>query len=318
MRGDGVTRGLGARRYTALEHRFEVRCDHAPLAAHLDWMLADLADPDPDPDRVVAGRAADDPPPVTYEVQADGEAVTVLVDGEALVTRTTIRRAVGMLVWHINQQAIASPPHGQVVLHAAALARDGAVLVLPAHMEAGKTTLAAGLVDRGWAYLSDEAAVLTAPPATVRAYPKPVSIDPGSQEVLAHWRPTPPPDLPGDLTRGQWQVPVGSRPGGTVLSSGPLAAVVLPRYEDGATTRLTPLSRAHGVARTAECAFAWQRPDLRERFAVLVAAARAAHFAELRSGDLQAACDRIEQWWSGLPAPEGADAQRSSSTSSGA
>lgn len=272
--------------YAGLDHRFVVRCDHAALAARLEAALATLAT---DGEAGASG--------VRYEITGEADRFAVRADGEELAGSASAKRALGTLAWHVNRCAIESAVGDHVVLHAAAVARDGRALVLPAAMESGKTTLAAGLIDRGWAYLSDEAAALTLDGTTVRAYPKPLSIDPGSQQVLAHWRPDAVDDEPASLQRGQWQVAATARPGGQVVAEAAIAAVVLPRYEEGAATALAPLSRATAMARAAECAFAWQGEQLRERFAALAAAVRASACGELVVGDLDAACEAVARFW---------------------
>lgn len=271
--------------YAGLGHRFGVRCDHPGVAAYLEAAFATLADP------------AADSPPGWYALSGIDDRLDLTYDGEVLAEDASARRAVGMLTWHVNRCAIDSATADHVVVHAAALARDGHVLMLPAAMEAGKTTLAAGLIDRGWAYLSDEAAALTRDGRRVRAYPKPLSVDPGSQHLLDDWAPPVPADAPSSLRAGQWQVPATSRAGGRVVADGPLGGIVLPRYEQGAETRLTPLARAVTVARVATCVFAWQGPQLRWRFEALASAVRRSRCAELVVGDLDAACATIERWW---------------------
>lgn len=279
--------------YAALGHRFVVRCDHPAVAAYLDTALATLACDDR---RTTTSGSTD---PVCYEITRDDDRdrFATYVDGEELATAASARRAIGMVIWHVNRSAVESAVADHVVLHAAAVARDGQALVLPAAMEAGKTTLAAGLIDRGWAYLTDEAVALPLDGSRVRAYPKPLSIDAGSQEVLADWRPPDVDDALPPLRRGQWQVPATARPGGSVTAEAELGAIVLPRYTEGADTALSPLSRAATMARAAECTFAWQGEQLRERFAALAAAVRRSACGELVVGDLDAACETVEAFW---------------------
>lgn len=293
--GMTTVRELGP--YAGLGHRFVVRCAHPEMAAYLDRALATLACEDhPEPSSGAAESAW-----ICYEVTGDDERFAVTAAGESLTASASARRAVAVLLWHVNRRAIDSAVTDHVVLHAAAVARGGQALVLPAEMEAGKTTLAAGLIDRGWAYLTDEAAALALHRARVRAYPKPLSIDPGSQEVLAHWAPPAGDHIPSSLTSGQWQVPVTARPGGSVAAEAEVAAFVLPRYAAQADTTLTPLTRASAMARIAECAFAWRGDPVRERFAALAAAVRRSVCAELVIGELDEACDAIEAFWETRP-----------------
>jgi hypothetical protein len=62
-------------------------------------------------------------------------------------------------------------------------------------MESGKTTLTAGLVRSGWSYLTDEAVAFDWDTGRSRPFPKPLSVDPGSQHLfpeLARRRRPPP------------------------------------------------------------------------------------------------------------------------------
>lgn len=276
--------------YAGFDHRFVVRCQQPALAAHLEAALATLA--------CSAGTREVD---THYELVGDDDRLAVLADGEELAASASAGRAIGVLAWHVNRCAVQSVAHDHVVVHAAAVARRGRALLLPAVMEAGKTTLAAGLIDRGWSYLSDEAAAVAPDGTTVRAYPKPLSIDPGSQQVLAHWRPAPVDGAPASLQQGQWQVPATARPGGRVVPAAELAAVVLPRYHAGAATVLTRVSRASALARVAECTFAWHGARLPQRFAALAAAVRHSDCAELVTGDLDEACAAVERFWTTVP-----------------
>lgn len=279
--------------FAGLDHRFVVHCDHPAVATYLERALAPLACDG----HAETSDGATDIAWVRYEIASDGGRFAVTAAGESLTTSASARRAISVLLWHVNRGAVASAVADHVVLHAAAVARAGRALVLPAEMEAGKTTLAAGLVDRGWAYLTDEAVALTLDGGRVRAYPKPLSIDPGSQAVLAHWAPPAVEHAPPSLGRGQWQVPATARPGGSVAGEAEIAAIVLPCYAARAETTLTPLARATAMSRIAECAFAWEGDPLRERFAALAAAVRRSACGELVVGDLGEACDAIEAFW---------------------
>lgn len=72
-----------------------------------------------------------------------------------------------------------------VVLHAAAAqAPDGKVVVLPSPPGSGKSTLVAGLAQRGWTYLGDESATIRSRDLSVVPYPKPLDLDSTSLSAL--------------------------------------------------------------------------------------------------------------------------------------
>jgi hypothetical protein len=70
------------------------------------------------------------------------------------------------------------------VVHAAGVVRDGIAVVLPGDPGAGKSTLAASLLRRGFGYLSDEAVGLRADDQAVLGYPKRLALDLGSWSLF--------------------------------------------------------------------------------------------------------------------------------------
>lgn len=218
--------------FRALRYAFEVRGVDAEVIAHVGHVLGDLA----------AGDGGGGPRSV-YDLRRGADGHWCLVAGGVPVTRTrSAGRAVSSLLWHVNRQAVARTDD-RVLLHAAVVARDGTGVVLPAAMEAGKTTLTAALVRAGYGYLSDELAAIDPDTGLVEAYPKPLSIDAGSWSVLAALRPDLPPPLVAS-TAAQWHVPASDVPGGRVVATVRPRLLVWPRYERGAQTRLEPLPPA--------------------------------------------------------------------------
>jgi hypothetical protein len=87
-----------------------------------------------------------------------------------------VERLLGHAVWDLH----ATVPKGSrdfVFLHAGAVVRDDRALVLPAAMDAGKSSLVVALLELGFRYLSDELGAID--PVTGRAYPFPkrISLD---------------------------------------------------------------------------------------------------------------------------------------------
>jgi energy-coupling factor transporter ATP-binding protein EcfA2 len=102
---------------------------------------------------------------------------------------------------------------GQLLLHAGGVAApDGRVVVIHGPSGSGKTTLTASLVGAGLAYLTDETVCLDPDTLAVEPYPKPLTVKPGSQEVLSHLRPA---EERVDSASGNWQLDpssLGGRP----------------------------------------------------------------------------------------------------------
>ena len=63
-----------------------------------------------------------------------------------------------LLEWSMNW-CIATHAHHFLLLHSAVIEREGCAVILPAPPGSGKSTLCAGLVNRGWRLLSDELAL---------------------------------------------------------------------------------------------------------------------------------------------------------------
>lgn len=216
----------------ALSYRFAVRCDDSALGARVTAALAGL-------------RALDEAVPVDhwYELTAAAGGagrVDLSRDGEPLARAQRPGDALSWVVWDINRGAAeASGRH--LLFHAGALEVDGSGVLLPGTSGSGKSTLTAALARAGLGYLTDELAALDLRRSELLAYPKPITLKEGSFGVL--------PDLHPDRHRGagtwagkEWQVAVGGDTGLRVGRACPPRLVVVPRYERGAPTRLTPLS----------------------------------------------------------------------------
>jgi hypothetical protein len=233
----------------ALSYRFAVCCDDPSLAAHIDALLASLRDPS-DP--------ADGAPAIhRYSLTVSRGRHVVVVDvgrdGELVKAGLAPGDAVGWLVWDVNR--LAAEQSGQHLLfHAGGLEADGIGILVPAASGSGKSTLTAGLSRAGLGYLSDELVALEldgAGPGRLLAYPKPITVKPGSFAVLAEMDPGPLGDgwygedggeggegEPG----GEWLVPVGERAGRRVGDPCGPGFVIVPHYDPAAETTLTRLS----------------------------------------------------------------------------
>lgn len=91
---------------------------------------------------------------------------------------------------------------GAAAIHGAALAEDGAGVLLLGHSGAGKSTLSASLANAGWQLLSDDISLLwEGPPAEVAPGAEGVCVWPDSREALAlpHDRCAPMPGYEGKV-----------------------------------------------------------------------------------------------------------------------
>jgi hypothetical protein len=255
-----------------LSYRFAVCSDDARLGRHTESLLAGLAGP-----ADAAGDAGDAPIQHWYSLTASTTSrasatspatpaspltagtsaplVDVCIDRQSGVCAQRPGDALRWLVWHVNQAA-AHAGRDHLLFHAAAVCDDadagdggdGAVGVLiPGASGSGKSTLAAGLVRDGLSYLSDELVAVELTSGRMLPYAKPITVKPGSFDVLRCMRAGDGHAEPGndddDLWTGEeWLLPVGAMVGRPVARPCRPSLVVVPRYESGAATALTPLS----------------------------------------------------------------------------
>lgn len=218
--------------YQAVGWRFAVRCSHGATGDALAHALSSL--------RTDGATTA-----ACYELTTSGgpgaPGRLVLGDEEIAVSPSDAV-LYATLLWHVNRGVVEhSADH--VLLHASAAERDGAAVVMSAPTESGKTTLVAGLVQAGLRYLTDETVAIRPEDGTITPYPKALSVDEGSWEILAHLRPDLRPDM-AHLLGAQWQVPPETVRPDAVGSRAVPQILVLPRYVRGAATVLTPVTRA--------------------------------------------------------------------------
>ena len=165
-------------------------------------------------------------------------------------------QAFAMLEWGLNW-CVSSHCHQYLIVHAAAVERHGAALVLPGPPGSGKSTLCAGLVSRGWRLLSDELTLLEFPTSNVVPLPRPVSLKNASIDAMRLFSPEATLGPPvHDTVKGS--VAHMKPPAESVRRAGETAQprwIALPRYERGATARLAVLSKARTFMHLADNAF---------------------------------------------------------------
>jgi hypothetical protein len=206
---------------------------------------------------------------------------------ERLQTSSSAPFVFSLLLWHINRQAIESCEN-YLLVHAAAAEFEGHALLFPAPMESGKTTLVAGLVRAGLRYLTDEAAAIDPRTLQVHPFPKALSIDIGSWEVLANLKPEVEREVQLYLGR-QWQVdPQAIRADAVAPPSFP-RFVIIPSYKRGACSELVRLRPAQALLALCENSF-----NLNTYRAVglqaLTAIVKQSECYRLMMGNLDAAC----------------------------
>ncbi len=93
-----------------------------------------------------------------------------------------------MLEWGLNW-CVSAHCHQYLIFHAAVIEKSGRALILPAPPGSGKSTLCAGLVNRGWRLLSDELTLIDIASCGVVPLPRPVSLKNASIDVIRAYAP---------------------------------------------------------------------------------------------------------------------------------
>ncbi|MCC6580503.1 MAG: hypothetical protein IT440_08675 [Phycisphaeraceae bacterium] len=204
------------------------------------------------------------------------------------------REVLPYLEWAINWQVIDGKPD-YLQLHAATLSVAGKGVVLAASSGSGKSTLAAGLIARGWQYLSDEFALIRSETGCVEPFPKALCIKAGSFSLVE--------SLGLPLWRRKHYVkafkglvgyvnPHHVGPNVVGIAS-PVNFVIFPRYTATPTPRLTPMSRAEATLELASQSFNRHQHRV-QGIDVLAKLVREAQCLRMETGDLRASCDMLE------------------------
>jgi hypothetical protein len=193
------------------------------------------------------------------------------------------------LLWDINR-ATAAASDAYLLLHAGAVQAGQRALVLPAPSGGGKSTLVAGLVERGLGYLSDELIALEADGSQVLPYPKPISLKPGSFHLFEGLSGRP--DQANRFTGEEWYLrPDDIRPN-AIGGPSNAAILVVPCFAPERATSLTALSSTEAfLALTINSVNLEKHGEQGARLLADVVARCEAY--ELVMSDLDQACDLV-------------------------
>ncbi|HRP07866.1 MAG TPA: HprK-related kinase A [Gemmatimonadales bacterium] len=200
-----------------------------------------------------------------------------------------------MFEWGLHD-AVARRGGFALMLHASVVSRAGRALILPARTGSGKSTLCALLVADGWDFVSDEFLVLvrSGEQLQVRSLPQPIALKGRSIDILRTRFPAsdwsrewphaskglirylrPPPEGSGDVVRPGW--------------------IVLPRYQEGAGTEMTPIPRRDAFLALGPNAFNYHLRGL-DGFREAAAMVRSCRCASLSFGDGSEAISALDIW----------------------
>lgn len=165
-------------------------------------------------------------------------------------------QALPLLEWGLNW-SVASHSNQYLIIHAAAIEKDGLAVIMPAPPGSGKSTLCAGLVNRGWRLLSDELALISLDGRLITPLARPISLKDQSIEVIRDF-------VPGAVISREAK---DTAKGTVALMRAPTdsverieetarpAWIIFPKYEEGAAARLAPRSKAETCLQIGENAF---------------------------------------------------------------
>lgn len=177
------------------------------------------------------------------------------IDGRRAFGPFPRRQALPMFEWAVNW-SVFTRPNQYLLLHAAVLERGGAAVILSGKPGAGKSTLASGLLFRGWRFLSDEVAMIRTD-GRLLPLPRPLSLKDESIDLV---RGLAPQAVIGPACEGTRKGTVAHlRPPAESVRRAREATrarwLVFPRYTAGASTDLRPVSRAQALLRAGDEAF---------------------------------------------------------------
>jgi hypothetical protein len=283
---------IHTRSFDALGFAFDVQAQDPRLTSYIERLYG----PFPDPGRLAHGYAL-------VAGTTDGPPCELRLDGDRVGDAGIVESLVPTLVHDLNRRALDGCGH--LILHAGGVEHDGAGVVFPGEMEAGKTTLAAGLVRSGYGYLTDEGVAIDRETLRIHPYPKPLSIDRGAWPLFPELEPDA--DLATDAYKAdQWQVPPGDIRPDAVGSSCPVAVIVFPRYEEGIDTSVEPLGRAEALIELAKNTYKFDEQGA-PALELLAEVVRPAACYRLASGDLDAAVAAVTGLLAAPRPPESED-----------
>jgi hypothetical protein len=265
--------------FYALDEAFRLRTDDIELGRFLEDAFAGLTD---------QHREAPFEVPTYSLFVPSGSQGMLCLDNADLYWHTKLAFLVDRLLVEVNQRAIREEPH-RVKIHAGVVDRDGIGVMLPAPSNAGKSTMTASLVLRGYRYLSDEMAAIRINDGKIDAFAKPLALEPGSWPLLGALAPDR--DATERFQERQWLVGPRRFPGGIVRETTAKTIVFL-KYTPDVATRMRPISAADAVARLAACGFKATSTLAFERLREL--ASDAATY-ELQQNDPADACSAIDE-----------------------
>lgn len=224
----------------------------------------------------------------------------VLTDGDRVVDRCTALEAIVPMVKAALIRIAIGRAAAFAVIHAAAVSRDGPVVVLPGPAGTGKSTLAANLVLDGWALAADDITVLgrdrscpvrplpTALCLKTDAWPVIAATAPEVERLTVHRR--------ADGQSVRYFSPRRDRQPTGAAPSVPIGLIAFPRYMSGAPLSIRRLGLIEAFERFLPQFYPVSNRFDGETIDRLIDLLRRAPAIELCYGDGAEAVDAIRTW----------------------
>lgn len=182
--------------------------------------------------------------------------VDFIFDGHRPFKPLPLAQAFPFFEWGVNW-CIAGHSHQYVIFHAATIEKGGRALIMPGDPGAGKSTLCAALVSRGWRLLSDELTLLPVETTEIVPVPRPVSLKNESIDIIREFEPS---AVIGHATRDTTKGTVAhmKAPRESIERSGEPAKpawIIFPAYTAGAQGQLVPEAKGQAFMRLIKNAF---------------------------------------------------------------
>ena len=251
-----------------------------------------------------AADALPNTPPLLLNVHREGQGV-VLSDSNGHVEMLEDEWSASLAtLTHMTELIVAGlADAGTLTVHAGAAAHHGRAVIMAGPSGTGKTTLALGLVSRGWGLLSDETAVIPPQGRTVLPYRRSVHIRPGTPELipqLAFLHREPQLPLGGGIKWSLTPQELDQAFPGCLAAPARLTNVLLlaPPTDELGPPRLEPVSPAVAVVELAH-GTPTAGHDLNFVLARLAALLGDVRCARLRPGDFEQSLETVTAWLDG-------------------
>jgi hypothetical protein len=175
----------------------------------------------------------------------NGQGSFVTVDGILRAETDDPGEAMGAILEQVVR-AVNPAQEWLAFLHAGAVRRNGAAIVLPAPCGSGKSTLIGLLASHGFEYLSDDLVPLTAPRGEVAACPLSINLKAGSRGLYPA-----PAGFEAVTLHDRFRTDQLLLPSARLWETppAPLGAIVFPRYQPNVPISFAPIAPLDGLAR---------------------------------------------------------------------